>query len=934
MDRDKPIRRPDDGGSSSGSSGSSSSGSGDSTGSASSWRGALEALKDAVKDEESSSSGSGDSGGSNDSGGSGDGKTAYERAVERRREKRRNRNSGSDSGSGGSSEPDAEKLGGMAVGDEPSKGQLRNFRNQIEDKLDPGEEARIAFTGDSLVAYRGPDAEEATSRAKDRGRRRRNQRIKEEVISESSAGWIDESDLRVTERNDRLSVELTDAARREAEGRARAAAKLDVLDQAPPWIGPEDIRLDRGEESYSVELTDRGQREADERARRAAELEALYNAPLWVGEEDLSVTETEGGFTVGLSESGRQEANERAIDRATEDVLDRAPEWVEEEDLSVTETSEGFSIELDEDARRDAPTSGRDSSSSTDEGLVSFGAFDEEERFGDAQLRIGGTSLEDVLEGGAEAYDRFARDFSEWNRDYNPGILLTRETYNTLDPYIGGDALLENQTTGRSRAEEVMGGFLDGVVQLGNVPAIALGVKEGAETLGYLGAETVSGRGGDAVDELGNVGGEAVNDFLDFAEDNPGRTGGMVAGSLVGSVGVLGGAAKVSSRAGRVARYSIQPGEEILSEGATAALRSRRLNAVTRGAGDRVVDRFPNGRIDNEEILIRAGKTAYTRGLRGARRARYDIENSIGNRPSLAADTRGQATLGYRRPSIETEGDGDGYSPPADLLDDSLSQSQDALGGTARAELDARRAQLGDVDRGPTGAGLPAGETLNDRLTFDPFERERVRRRSASNPARIDAPRSDGVDWGRVAELERADRQAARRSSIDVETELARGEEDLSLRDRGRLDTRLEDGLLDRARELDRELGRTFDGETESRSDVGTELFETTGLEQRLGFETELGFDTELGAETELAIETETETDVVEYRPETELDLETELEAETELAIETETETETESDLRKATRERIENYLVSIDEDGRTWRSSIADVDELLGGGR
>jgi hypothetical protein len=63
----------------------------------------------------------------------------------------------------------------------------------------------------------------------------------------------------------------------------------------------------------------------------------------------------------------------------------------------------------------------------------------------------------------------------------------------------------------------------------------------------------------------------------------------------------MSGAAKMSSRAGAAARWSIQPGEELAS-----AVLTRGLSKTS--TGSRIVSKFPNNRIDNEEIVIQGAR--------------------------------------------------------------------------------------------------------------------------------------------------------------------------------------------------------------------------------------------------------------------------------------------------------------------------------------
>jgi hypothetical protein len=85
----------------------------------------------------------------------------------------------------------------------------------------------------------------------------------------------------------------------------------------------------------------------------------------------------------------------------------------------------------------------------------------------------------------------------------------------------------------------------------------------------------------------------------------------VTAGTLLLSAGLFSGTAAVSPRLGRATRVAVQPGEELASAGLTRAF-------------PRVAQRFPNNRVDNEEIVLRGAS-------RGARRA-ADTTRRLGAR--------------------------------------------------------------------------------------------------------------------------------------------------------------------------------------------------------------------------------------------------------------------------------------------------------------
>jgi hypothetical protein len=285
----------------------------------------------------------------------------------------------------------------------------------------------------------------------------------------------------------------------------------------------------------------------------------------------------------------------------------------------------------------------------------------------------------------------------------------------------------------------------------------------------------------------------------------------------------------------------------------------------------------------------------------------------------------------------------DAYSAPPDLLDDSLTQAQDQLRSNARADLEARRAQVesGEVD--PGGSSIPDEGSVQDRLTFDREERDRLRRefredvarrrrgeprRRSGATARSVEVEQQSVEWTRLRELDEAEVERARSSSFEseAETEAQRARRLLEsgrpeVTTRGLLST-AEASSVESARPRDRlaEIIRTFERET---GRIDTEI--------DVGFENE--FDTEVETETELErfqeFETETEQQL-ETGSEFYQEFEFELETEAELELESELEREAES----ISTGGLEDYPVAgfggFSDAEKRWRTSIADADRLL----
>jgi len=136
----------------------------------------------------------------------------------------------------------------------------------------------------------------------------------------------------------------------------------------------------------------------------------------------------------------------------------------------------------------------------------------------------------------------------------------------------------------------------------GRVPATGADREAGAVERSILGA----------ADEAAQIsrlaGGQVVDNFQAIEQQfraDPIVTGGILAGSLIASAGIMGGAAAIGPRVGQASRLAIQPGEEIAGIGGFRA--TRRL------AGEqRAQQLFPNQEplIFSEEFALRQAQRA------------------------------------------------------------------------------------------------------------------------------------------------------------------------------------------------------------------------------------------------------------------------------------------------------------------------------------
>jgi hypothetical protein len=394
----------------------------------------------------------------------------------------------------------------------------------------------------------------------------------------------------------------------------------------------------------------------------------------------------------------------------------------------------------------------------------------------------------------------------------------------------------------------------------------------------------------------------------------------MLVGSLVGSYGAISKASQHSSRAGRAAAWTIQPGEEAL----TAAV--NRLPGASR-----VAQKFPNNRIDNEEIVIKGAKNAAKKAqpaVRAARRAKYDLkERATPEIRRFLASERGQADLtgsGRARGRADRGGqqvdvsDAPTYQDvEMELREEELSQTQAMLRDQADTKLSARRSQMSDVNTG----GQVSRAQAQRALTMDPEEVVQARRRStgggSSRPYR-GGSRTDqdaGMDFSGWS---------ARRVEAETESEVAAEVEQSG--GFGRLElTGFEQAMEDvqasvMAEAAQEQVPRQQATERQT-SDLGAAW--ESEMEQAADLEGELALEGELEALFEQEFETETET-AQEYEFESEYEQEYEYEFENEFEQEAKTENKTAQDVEKAMASGFGTW-------DKRYKNPIASAEEVMG---
>lgn len=330
---------------------------------------------------------------------------------------------------------------------------------------------------------------------------------------------------------------------------------------------------------------------------------------------------------------------------------------------------------------------------------------DTSERFGDGQIRVAGTSVEEQLEGAASA----------WQGGF-------KTVGGGVEWVLPGDTVVENLASGA----------VSGVGAATNLPGFALTFKEAGETAGYLVKETAAGQGGAAVDDLADAGGAAVDAGVGYAMENPARATGMIAGSLVTGYGVTRLASRVG--AGRAAAFAIDPAEEIAGTVATKA-----LSTTSRGA--RVVDAF-GGRVDVESTA-----------MYGAGRAKRAATTSYDRfkASDFMQDTRAQGRLIGSGRSESIDSTPDSTVTAEDIADTSTGPG--ALPGNEGAGVDSGEPVAGG-DPWPDHM-LPEGHPLRSD-TPGPTHIDDVRAQPDSTRVRAEAERQNvRVDSDLAREIER-----------------------------------------------------------------------------------------------------------------------------------------------------------------------------------
>jgi hypothetical protein len=258
-----------------------------------------------------------------------------------------------------------------------------------------------------------------------------------------------------------------------------------------------------------------------------------------------------------------------------------------------------------------------------------------DERFGDdggRLLGIGG--LEDDVSAAAGVFDEFAAGVGEGVGQFAKPLDWAAQPFaqdDTDDGRLGefaegvGAGLMTGVTLGTYSGnvdqpfESAVSAGTTGAASLLNIPGHLATLDEAGEFIGYSLSETAQGRGGQFAEATEAAAAYKVGQMQKVFNNNPVSTAAMVGGSLVGSYGIIRAASASSATAGRAAAWAIQPGEELVTAGATRAL-------ATTSRGSRAVDALPGGKIDIEEAALLGAQ----KGLGAGKRASSRVGRRLG----------------------------------------------------------------------------------------------------------------------------------------------------------------------------------------------------------------------------------------------------------------------------------------------------------------
>ena len=356
--------------------------------------------------------------------------------------------------------------------------------------------------------------------------------------------------------------------------------------------------------------------------RRASERQARVETGLGIergADGEVQLPDAAGSETIedqfDLTRSQRQEIRQQAAEEFSEQTgEDISPTWI---DVEVNDGQIGASIDKEAyESQRDRPLG---NVQETQLGRDIVGGLE------DWSGAIRRNVVNPVAEG-AGLLTVSQRD-ALGPRAYQAAQVTAEEDLTLREGtqrYLTGGQGVDESLAERSTESFVQGGGL-----LLDFPGAARGLINIGDYAGAGASAAISGQGGDVVSVEGNVrdsirtnesvevrfaeggfagasqdaGEQIIAEAQQSFRERPVETTAAATGALVGTAVTTAGAARISSTAGQAVPYAFQPGEELLTFGATQTLgRTAR--------GQRILSRFPGERIDNEEIVLREANRA------------------------------------------------------------------------------------------------------------------------------------------------------------------------------------------------------------------------------------------------------------------------------------------------------------------------------------
>lgn len=504
--------------------------------------------------------------------------------------------------------------------------------------------------------------------------------------SSSSSSSTDETQRgaqRAFDRNQELdeqaSTSGSSGSGSTSSGSESSSASPDVVEGASGGterLGVEDAEGDLGEQAREFE-------------RQVAENNSL-------SAEDVRITQDGNQLSAELTSSGRSELTSRN-QRVARGAAQAVSSDVGFEDALLEEARE----------RNERTVRGTASAVSSDPGFGDKQSR-KKERFGDFDLSFGLGGPEDEVENAIEDASNTIT-----NTTQDAGDFLFSEDFSgqsagaaALD-FVGQEQLARRYDRGLRNFGR---GLVEGGGAILNVPGLAKTGIEAAE----FGAWTVSEGLKDSSSTQAQIEAAAtaaIDEGIEAVKTNPAKSVGQLAGSAVASTAAIGTASKVSSRAGSATRFAIQPGEEIATRGAT------KLAGKT-ATGQRVLSKLPNGRIDNEELVIETSKSGVKR-----------VRSGFGD---LLKDDRAMVGGGRRRSSSSQSSFPEQTTIEKTLeIDDTTTiediDNPDALSKKSRAELTRRSLEQDTTSLDEMDIETRARRRLPDESEFESrseFDRE------------------------------------------------------------------------------------------------------------------------------------------------------------------------------------------------------------------